>query len=52
MSVVAGKRKEGLRAITKARELADHTISLCNNSKHFPVRYRWCFTNANFGRKM
>ena len=30
---------------TKAIELADYTITICSNEKHFPKRYRWCLTN-------
>jgi hypothetical protein len=46
MSVVESKREEGeLRALTKARELAVYTISICCNENNFPKRYRWCITN-------
>ena len=40
------KRSESkLLVVDKARELAIHTIHICNNEKHFPKRYRWCLTN-------
>lgn len=33
-----------MRVITKAHELAEHTIRICGNEKNFPKRYRWCLT--------
>ncbi len=46
MSVVKSKRGEGeLVVITKANELATHTIKICSNEKNFPKHYRWCITN-------
>lgn len=46
MSVVKSKRSHGeLEALTKARELKLHTLSICTNDKKFPKRYRWCLTN-------
>lgn len=45
MSVVYSKRAKGkMRVITKAHELAEHTIRICGNEKNFPKRYRWCLT--------
>lgn len=46
MSVVESKRAKGkMRVITKAHELAEHTIRICGNEKNFPKRYRWCLTS-------
>lgn len=46
MSVVKSKRGEGqLVVITKASELATHTIRICSNEKVFPKHYRWCITS-------
>jgi len=42
---------ENLRSIPKlevlknARSLVIHTITIVNNEKNFPKRYRWCFTD-------
>lgn len=45
MSVPKTKRGEGqLVVVTKAEELAEHTIKICKNEKYFPKAYRWCFT--------
>ena len=46
MSVPKSKRGEPkLAVITKANELATHTIRICSNEKNFPKHYRWCITN-------
>ena len=45
MSVVKSKRGEGqLVVITKAEELAEYSVKICKNEKHFPKAFRWCFT--------
>lgn len=45
MTVVKSQRTEGeLTVITKARDLADYTVTICSNEKYFPKRYRWCLT--------
>ena len=45
MSVVKSKRGEGqLVIITKAEELAEYSVKICKNEKHFPKAFRWCFT--------
>ena len=33
-----------MEVITKAHELAEHTMRICSNEKYFPKRYRWCIT--------
>ena len=46
MSVPKSKRSESkLSVLTKANELASHTIKICSNEKVFPKHYRWCITN-------
>lgn len=46
MSVPKSVRGESkLTVITKANELATHTIRICSNEKNFPKHYRWCITN-------
>ena len=45
MSVPKSKRgTPKLEVITKANELATHTIHICSNENCFPKRYRWCIT--------
>ena len=45
MSVVKSKRGEGqLVVITKAEELAEYSVKICKNEKHFPKAFRWYFT--------
>ena len=45
MSVPKSKRGTSkLEVITKANELATHTIHICSNESCFPKRYRWCIT--------
>lgn len=45
MSVPKSKRGTSkLEVITKANELATHTITICGDEKNFPKRYRWCIT--------
>lgn len=45
MSVVKSKRTKGrMEVITKAHQLAEHTMRICSNEKNFPKRYRWCLT--------
>lgn len=45
MSVVQSKRSESLLSVVlKAEDLCVWTLRLCSNEKHFPKRYRWCFT--------
>ena len=45
MSVVKSKRTKGkMEVITKAHDLAEHTVRICSNEKNFPKRYRWCIT--------
>lgn len=46
MSVLKSKRGESkLAVITKACDLATHTVKICSNEKVFPKRYRWCITS-------
>lgn len=46
MSVPKSKRSESkLSVLTKANDLASHTIKICSNEKVFPKHYRWCITN-------
>lgn len=46
MSVRANERNQGeLTVIVKAKEMAAHTLSLTNNEKVFPKRYRLTLTN-------
>ena len=46
MSVPKTKRGEGqLVVLTKAYELAEYSIKICKNEKHFPKSYRWCLTS-------
>lgn len=46
MSVPKSKRGHSdLEVVTKANELATHTIHICSNEKYFPKRYRWCITS-------
>ena len=46
MSVPKTQRGEGqLVVITKAEELAEYTVKICKNEKHFPKAFRWCFTH-------
>ena len=45
MSVPKSKRGHSdMEVVTKANELATHTIHICSNEKYFPKRYRWCIT--------
>lgn len=45
MSVPKSKRGHSdMEVVTKANELATHTIHICSNEKNFPKRYRWCIT--------
>ena len=42
MSVPCGKRREGkLKVLLDAAALAEYTIRITANEKHFPKRYRW-----------
>lgn len=34
-----------LEVLTKVDALAQYTIKICSNEKHFPKRYRWCITS-------
>ncbi len=44
MSVIVAKRGETkLKVLSQAEELANYTINLVTNEKHFPKRYRWIF---------
>jgi len=45
MSVPFSKRGQNdLEVLTKIDALAQYTIKICSNEKHFPKRYRWCIT--------
>lgn len=46
MSVIASKRGETkLKVIDCAEKLANYTINIVSNEKHFPKRYRWIFAS-------
>lgn len=46
MSVVLSKRDTTeLTVVTKSRELAKYTITICSNNENFPKKYRWCLTS-------
>ena len=45
MAVIKSKRQENpLQVLGLARELAIHTLNICNNEKVFPKRDRWMLT--------
>jgi len=45
MSVPYWKRgKQNFGVLTKAMDLAVHTVELCGNEKNFPKKYRWMLT--------
>lgn len=46
MSVPTYRRgKQKFEVITKALGLADYTLKICKNEKHFPKRDRWLLTS-------
>ncbi len=45
MAVVQGKRSETkLKVVDEAEKLANYTINMVTQEKHFPKRYRWIFS--------
>lgn len=39
-------------AISKAEDLAAHTINLCSNERHFPKRKRWLYADRIVGKAL